>query len=57
MWLAHFLENVGMNIGLMPITGIPLPFISYGGSSMITNFIGLGLLLSVSSKRNKKMFE
>ena len=57
MWLAHFLENVGMNIGLMPITGIPLPFISYGGSSMITNFIGLGLLLSVSAKRNKKMFE
>ena len=57
MYLAHFLENVGMNIGLMPITGIPLPFISYGGSSMITNFIGLGLLLSVSSKRNKKMFE
>ena len=57
MYLAHFLENVGMNIGLMPITGIPLPFISYGGSSMITNFIGLGLLLSVSSKRNKKMFQ
>ncbi len=57
MFLAHFLENVGMNIGLMPITGIPLPFISYGGSAMITNFIGLGLLLSVSSKRNKKMFE
>lgn len=57
MYLAHFLENVGMNIGLMPITGIPLPFISYGGSSMITNFIGLGLLLSVSSRRNKKMFE
>jgi rod shape determining protein RodA len=57
MWLAHFLENVGMNIGLMPITGIPLPFISYCGCSMITNFIGLGLLLSVSAKRNKKMFE
>lgn len=57
MYLAHFIENVGMNIGLMPITGIPLPFISYGGSAMLTNFIGLGLLLSVNGKRNKKMFE
>ena len=57
MFLAHFLENVGMNIGLMPITGIPLPFISYGGSAMLTNFIGLGLLLNVSGRRNKKLFE
>ena len=57
MFLAHFLENVGMNIGLMPITGIPLPFISYGGSAMLTNFVGLGLLLNVSGRRNKKLFE
>ena len=57
MFLAHFVENVGMNIGLMPITGIPLPFISYGGSAMLTNFVGLGLLLSVSGRRNKKLFE
>ncbi len=57
MYLAHFLENVGMNIGLMPITGIPLPFISYGGSSMVTNFIGLGLLLNISGKRNRKLFD
>ncbi len=57
MFLAHFLENVGMNIGLMPITGIPLPFISYGGSSLLTNFIGIGLLLSVNVRRTKKMFE
>ncbi len=57
MFLAHFIENVGMNIGLMPITGIPLPFISYGGSAMLTNFIALGLVLSVSGRRNKKMFE
>lgn len=57
MYLAHFLENVGMNIGLMPITGIPLPFISYGGSAMITNFIGLGILLNVSGRRTKKMFD
>ncbi len=57
MYLAHFLENVGMNIGLMPITGIPLPFISYGGSAMLTNFIGLGLLLSINGHRTRKMFE
>lgn len=57
MYLAHFIENVGMNIGLMPITGIPLPFISYGGSAMLTNFIGLGLLLNISGRRDKKMFD
>ena len=57
MFLAHFIENVGMNIGLMPITGIPLPFISYGGSAMLTNFVGLGLLLNVSGRRKKKLFE
>lgn len=56
MFLAHFIENVGMTIGLMPITGIPLPFISYGGSSMLTNFIALGLILSINRKRKKNMF-
>ena len=56
MFLAHFVENVGMTIGLMPITGIPLPFISYGGSSMLTNCIAIGILLSINRKRKKKMF-
>lgn len=56
LYLAHFLENVGMTIGLMPITGIPLPFISYGGSAMLTNLIALGILLSVNRKRKKNMF-
>ncbi len=56
LFLAHFLENVGMNIGLMPITGIPLPFISYGGSAMLTNFIALGLLLNISARRSKNLF-
>ena len=36
--------NVGMTIGIMPITGIPLPFVSYGGSALIADFIGIGLL-------------
>ena len=43
----HILENVGMVIGFMPVTGIPLPFLSYGGSSALTAFIGLGLIISV----------
>ncbi|HZJ90513.1 MAG: FtsW/RodA/SpoVE family cell cycle protein [Clostridiaceae bacterium] len=44
----HYIENIGMTIGLLPITGIPLPFISYGGSSMIANFVLLGVLLNIS---------
>ena len=51
MWLFQIIENIGMDIGLMPITGIPLPFMSYGGSFMITNFICVGLLMSVWMRR------
>ena len=47
-WLGmHIFVNVGMNLSLMPVTGIPLPFISQGGSSLITVFIAIGLLESV----------
>lgn len=56
MFFFHFLENIGMTIGLMPITGIPLPFVSYGGSSMLTNFVALALVLSVSSRRQRSLF-
>lgn len=48
MMLFHVFENVGMCIGLMPVTGIPLPFISYGGTSVAVNMIAIGLVLSVS---------
>jgi len=48
MFLFHIFENVGMCIGLMPVTGIPLPLMSYGGSSMITNMAAIGLVLSVN---------
>ncbi len=56
IFLFHMLENIGMVMGLLPITGVPLPFISYGGSSLITNFLCIGLLLNISSKRQKTIF-
>jgi len=56
MIFAHFIENIGMSMGLLPITGIPLPFISYGGSSMLTNMIAIGLIMSVASRRKHNIF-
>lgn len=47
MIMFHVLENVGMNIGLLPITGIPLPFISQGGSSLLGNMLAVGLVMSM----------
>jgi rod shape determining protein RodA len=48
--------NIGMNIGVLPVIGNPLPFMSYGGSSMLTSFLGMGLVLSVSMHSSKTMF-
>ena len=45
IFFFHMLENIGMTMGLLPITGVPLMFVSYGGSAMITSFICIGLLL------------
>ena len=53
MLLFHIFENIGMTMGLMPVTGIPLPFISYGGTFMLVNMISIGLCLSVGMKRGK----
>ena len=47
MFLFHVVENIGMVIGLLPVTGIPLPFVSYGGSNMLTNMMGIGLVENV----------
>ena len=47
MLVFHVVENIGMVIGLLPVTGIPLPFVSYGGSNMLTNMMGIGLVLNV----------
>ena len=56
IFFFHMLENIGMTMGLLPITGVPLLFVSYGGSSMITSFICIGLLMSISSRRQKTIF-
>ena len=55
MLLFHVLENIAMTLGLMPITGIPLPFLSYGGSNMMTNMGGVGLVLNVTRNRSASM--
>jgi len=52
MFGIHSVENLGMCVGIMPITGIPLPFVSLGGSSMIVNFFALGILLCISIEQN-----
>jgi rod shape determining protein RodA len=51
MILFHVFENIGANIGMLPLTGIPLPFISQGGSSMVGNLLGVGLILSMHYQR------
>jgi rod shape determining protein RodA len=56
MWLFHIFENIGMSIGVMPITGIPLPFLSYGGSSMLTNMLAVGIVLGVNTRGRKIVF-
>lgn len=50
-FMIHFIINIGMNLGIMPVTGITLPFMSYGGSHLLTEFIGLGILMGMSRYR------
>jgi rod shape determining protein RodA len=54
-WFSHVLENVGMTLGLMPITGIPLPFFSYGGSFMLASWVAIGVLARISSEGRGKI--
>ncbi|KRN29320.1 cell cycle family protein [Lactobacillus selangorensis] len=56
MILFHVFENIGMNIGLLPLTGIPLPFISQGGSSLLGNMIGVGMVMSMRYHYRSYMF-
>lgn len=54
MLLFQQIQNIGMTIGLLPITGITLPFISYGGSSLLSYMIMIGIILNISMEKNKK---
>jgi rod shape determining protein RodA len=56
MLTFHILVNIGMNMGIMPVTGIPLPFVSYGGTSLLISLAAVGLLESVSIRRQKIQF-
>ncbi|MCP3738631.1 FtsW/RodA/SpoVE family cell cycle protein [Rossellomorea sp. BNER] len=56
MLLFHVFENIGMVIGAVPITGIPLPLISYGGSSVLGNLLALSLVNNISATTNQYMF-
>ena len=56
IFLFHTLENIGMTMGVLPITGVPLLFVSYGGSSMMTSFVAIGILLNISSQRRNGLF-
>jgi rod shape determining protein RodA len=46
-------QNIGMNVGLMPVTGIPLPFVSYGGSAIVVFYAAIGLVLNVEMRRRR----
>lgn len=56
MLTFQIFQNIGMDIGLMPITGIPLPFMSYGGSSLLTTVMSMALLINIGSRRQKINF-
>lgn len=49
----NFIENIGMSMGLLPVTGLPLPFVSQGGTAILSNFIAVGIVISVSMRRKK----
>lgn len=57
MIIAQSVENIGMTLGLLPIIGITLPFISYGGSSIVSLFVSMGIVLSIYRYQNKYFFE
>ena len=53
MLVFHIMVNIGMTIGIMPITGIPLPFMSYGGSAILTNYLAVGILLNIYAQKDR----
>ncbi|MDP4437886.1 FtsW/RodA/SpoVE family cell cycle protein, partial [Lactiplantibacillus plantarum] len=56
MLAFHMFENIGMTIGLLPLTGIPLPFVSQGGSAIIGDFMGVGLVLATQYPNVRSIF-
>lgn len=56
MFLFHVMVNIGMTMGIMPVTGIPLPFLSHGGSALLVNSFAVGLILNIGWKRHKILF-
>lgn len=56
MLMVHLLVNIGMTLGLLPVVGIPLPFMSYGGTSLLVNLSAIGILQSISMRRSKLIF-
>ena len=54
VYVIHFLINIGMVVGILPVIGIPLPFVSYGGSSLLVNMFMLGVIANIF--RNRKNY-
>ena len=57
MIFFHFVQNIGMSLGLLPITGVPLPFVSYGGSSLITNLLAIAIVLNISARKSDSFLD
>ena len=56
MLAFHMIVNIGMTIGIMPVTGIPLPFMSYGGSALITDYLAAGILINIALQKDRLVF-
>jgi rod shape determining protein RodA len=56
MYIFHLLVNVGMTLGMLPVVGIPLPLMSFGGTSLLMNLAAIGILQSISMRRKKLIF-
>ena len=56
MLAFHMIVNIGMTVGIMPVTGIPLPFMSYGGSALITDYLAAGILINVGLQKDRLVF-
>ncbi|MEP6757173.1 MAG: rod shape-determining protein RodA [Chthonomonadales bacterium] len=56
LYAFHIIVNIGMTVGIMPVTGVPLPLFSYGGSNLLLNLVAIGILLSIGMRRHKLTF-